>query len=81
MIFESCDVSLIILINFRHFIPKRRRVIHVSGVAKFMDNHIINKFKWQVHQSDIQADRSFGGAAAPAAGSVGYFTLCKLKAV
>ena len=45
-------------VKFGNFVPEFRRVIHMPGVAQFVDDYVINQLKWQVHHPDIQANRS-----------------------
>ena len=50
-----------------HLIPEVFRVIHFARMTKLVDQNVVYKFKRQLHERDIEADRSVATAASPSA--------------
>ena len=42
----------------------------MDGVAQFVDKYVVDKFEWQFHQGNIEADSAVAAATSPSSASM-----------
>lgn len=62
---DLAPVELVARIDTRYFRPELRRVIHVARMTEFVDKDVVDQRIGQLHQSDVETDRTPATATAP----------------
>ena len=61
---------LVIRVTYGDQLPEIFGVIHFPGVTQLVDEDIINKLEWQLHECDIKTNGAVAATAPPSAAGV-----------